>query len=60
MSVNDPKRALEVLGVMVPFNQIGHGYGVAAAAVFLTSDQSSFVIGAELFADSGLRADLTA
>ena len=41
---------------MVPRGRIGRGSDIAKAAVFLASDDSSFVAGVELFVDGGVEA----
>ena len=38
---------------MVPMGRIGHPEEIATAALFLASDDSSFVTGIELFVDGG-------
>lgn len=37
----------------VPLNRIGKPEEVAAAALFLASDESSFMTGSEMFVDGG-------
>jgi NAD(P)-dependent dehydrogenase (short-subunit alcohol dehydrogenase family) len=44
----------DALAATVPFGRLADAEEVAAAAVFLASDQSSFTTGAELFVDGGL------
>jgi NAD(P)-dependent dehydrogenase (short-subunit alcohol dehydrogenase family) len=41
---------------MVPITRIGKGSDIGKAAVFLASEDSSFVAGAELFVDGGINA----
>ena len=44
---------MDALAADVPLGRIGHPDEIAAAALFLASDASSFVHGVELFADGG-------
>lgn len=44
---------LAALAAQVPMGRVGRAEEVAAAALFLASDDSSFVTGAELFVDGG-------
>jgi NAD(P)-dependent dehydrogenase (short-subunit alcohol dehydrogenase family) len=45
---------LDYLTSQVPIGRIGEPADVAKAAVFLASDDSSFITGIELFADGGI------
>ncbi|MFZ4267114.1 SDR family NAD(P)-dependent oxidoreductase [Streptomyces arboris] len=47
------QQARDQMGSLVPMARIGRTEGVAAAAVFLASEQSSFTTGAELIVDGG-------
>ncbi|MCY1014656.1 SDR family oxidoreductase [Pyxidicoccus sp. MSG2] len=44
---------LDMLASQVPMGRVGEADEIAKAAVFLASDDSSFVNGSELFADGG-------
>ena len=50
------KEIREYVTNMVPRGRIGQGSDIAKAAVFLASDDSSFVAGVELFVDGGIEA----
>lgn len=45
---------LDYLGTTVPMGRVGEPDEIAKAALFLATDDSSFVNGAELFADGGM------
>ena len=42
------------MATQVPLGRLGHVDEVAAAALFLASDEASFVNGTEMFVDGGL------
>ncbi len=50
------KDVLQAVTGMVPRGRIGESSDIGKAAVFLASDDSSFVAGAELFVDGGVNA----
>ena len=50
------KEVREYVTNMVPISRIGKGSDIAKAAVFLASNDSSFVAGVELFVDGGINA----
>ena len=49
-----PKAAIAQIVSGVPMGRIGKPSEIAAAAVFLASDESSFITGVELFVDGGM------
>jgi NAD(P)-dependent dehydrogenase (short-subunit alcohol dehydrogenase family) len=50
------KEAKEMFETLIPRGKMGQSEEVATAALFLASDDSSFVNGAELFVDGGMTA----
>jgi len=50
----DPARALQKLGDIIPLGRLGTTEDIANAALFLASDESSFMTGAVLVLDGGL------
>ena len=50
------KEAKEMFESLIPRGKMGHSEEVATVALFLASDDSSFVNGAELFVDGGMTA----
>jgi NAD(P)-dependent dehydrogenase (short-subunit alcohol dehydrogenase family) len=57
LTVAQPQDAMEKLVSSIPMGRIGEPDEVARAALFLASDDSSFVTGTELFVDGG-RAEI--
>ena len=52
----NPERTRAALVEQIPIGRIGEPADVAAMAVYLASDESSFVTGAEMVLDGGLSA----
>jgi NAD(P)-dependent dehydrogenase (short-subunit alcohol dehydrogenase family) len=48
-----PKEAIDGFVTVVPMQRIGKSEEVAAAALFLASDDSSYTTGSEIFVDGG-------
>jgi NAD(P)-dependent dehydrogenase (short-subunit alcohol dehydrogenase family) len=48
-----PKQAIDQIVASIPMGRMGESDEIATAAVFLASDDSSFVTGIELFVDGG-------
>jgi NAD(P)-dependent dehydrogenase (short-subunit alcohol dehydrogenase family) len=42
-----------MIGAVTPLGRLGRPDEIAAAAVFLASDEASYIAGTELFADGG-------
>src|SRR6202041_2952439 len=51
--VGVPKEVKDQFVAVIPMGRIGQPHEIAAAALFLASDDSSFVTGIELFVDGG-------
>jgi NAD(P)-dependent dehydrogenase (short-subunit alcohol dehydrogenase family) len=49
-----PKEAIAAIVSTVPMGRVGESDEIAKVAVFLASDDSSYVSGIELFVDGGL------
>jgi NAD(P)-dependent dehydrogenase (short-subunit alcohol dehydrogenase family) len=49
-----PKEAIARFSAMIPMGRIGEPEEIAKAALFLASDDSSFITGIELFVDGGM------
>jgi NAD(P)-dependent dehydrogenase (short-subunit alcohol dehydrogenase family) len=50
----DSVEAADALRAQIPLNRMGRPEEIAAAALFLASDEASFVAGAELSVDGGM------
>lgn len=56
VGVNDPQAMLELWGSSTMLNRLGRPEEIAAGAVFLASDEASFVTGSALMVDGGYTA----
>ena len=56
MTENLPDKVKEYLTSRIPMARLGNGEDVSNCAVFLASDESSFITGTELVVDGGLSA----
>jgi NAD(P)-dependent dehydrogenase (short-subunit alcohol dehydrogenase family) len=56
MSVLRLSRAKEMLESLIPWGKMGQSEEIATVALFLASDDSSFVNGVELAVDGGITA----
>jgi NAD(P)-dependent dehydrogenase (short-subunit alcohol dehydrogenase family) len=54
--VGGSQEAMDNFGSIVPIGRIGQPLDIAKAALFLASDESSFVAGADLLVDGGITA----
>jgi NAD(P)-dependent dehydrogenase (short-subunit alcohol dehydrogenase family) len=54
-NADEAKAMMEAMGNFTPVKRIGTSDEIAAGAVYLASDESSFMLGAELLLDGGLR-----
>ncbi len=52
----DPERTEETLKRQIPLGRLGHVDDVAAMVLYLASDESAFITGAEMVVDGGLTA----
>ena len=55
-NAKDPERARKQIERAAPLGRIGEADDVAAACVYLASDESKFVTGSELVIDGGATA----
>jgi NAD(P)-dependent dehydrogenase (short-subunit alcohol dehydrogenase family) len=55
-TMDDPAAFSAFMGNMAPVGRMGTGNDIAGAALFLASDDSSYVTGTEILVDGGLLA----
>ena len=54
-SVDEAQAMKEAMGNFTPLKRVGTSGEIAAAAVYMASDESAFMLGAEILLDGGLR-----
>jgi len=55
-STDEAKAMWESMGDFTPVKRLGKPEEIAAAAMYLSSEESAFMLGAELVADGGIRS----
>ncbi len=54
LGIGNTERVFEEVSAMIPAGRVGAPEDVAKAAVYLASDESSFLLGAEIVVDGGM------
>ncbi len=56
LAEQEERRLHDSIHALVPIGRMGRPWELAKAAVFLASDESEFVVGAELMVDGGVHS----